>query len=158
MKKLLCIITLISLILTMSGCSLIQKTVINSNRLFGIAEEKYTSFEGVSISIENIDTSKDYPVFTVKWTNDSDEEITFGMGYYIERLDGDEWKSVQTSDFAIIEIACIMKPGESGNQTYSGEYFSFKKFGMYRIRTDFYAQGENFGGHTTWATFEVIPK
>ena len=157
MKRAIVIISLI-LALSLSGCSMFQQEDTNRNRLFGIAEEKYTDFDGVSIGIESIDTSEDYPVFTVKWTNNSDAEINFGMGYYIERLDGEEWKSVQTSDFNIIEIACIMKPGESGNQTYSGEFFSFKEFGMYRIRTDFYAQGEDFGGHTTWATFEVIAK
>ncbi len=157
MKKAIAIILLLNLVLCLLGCSWIEQTVVNSNRTYLITESVNTTLDGAYITLESINKDeKKQPVFEVKWHNETNNTITFGMGYYIERLDGEEWKSVQTSDFAIIEIACVMDPGQSGNQTYSGEYFSFKEAGTYRIRTEFYVPDENLGVQTTWATFEVL--
>ena len=147
MKKFVSIsLVLAMVLLCFSGCAL---TIIPS-------DEIHTDYEGVYISISEIDNSGDAPVLVVTWHNDTDETVCFGVGYTIEYFDGGEWKNIQIADFAVIEIACILEPRESGEQRYSTKYFNMLREGKYRIRTEFYVQGDEPKSGTTWAEFEQV--
>ena len=55
-------------------------------------EKIFTDFEGVYLTLESIGETS----ISVTWHNDTDEEITFGEGYFIEILTSTgEWTSVQ---------------------------------------------------------------
>lgn len=128
-------------------------------RLFGVTgeltpmNEYRTDYEGVYITIESID-GKSQSV-EVLWHNESDSTVTFGMGHSIEYLNGDSWEDVQITDFAVIEIACMLDPGESGYHTYSTEYFNMLRAGVYRIRCEFYVTDSEAGACSTYALFDV---
>ena len=137
-------LVLAMVMLCFSGCAL---TISPSGEI-------HTDYEGVYISISGVDDSGDAPVLVVMWNNYSDETIAFGMHYTIEYFDGEEWKNIQIADFAVIEIACILEPGHSGEHRYSTKYFNMLRPGSYRIRTDFYVQGDEPKSGSTWAEFE----
>ena len=139
----------ISLVLAMvmlcfSGCAL----------MISPSDEIHTDYEGVYISINGVDDSADAPVLVVMWHNNSEETVTFSLNYVIEFFDGEEWKNIQIADFAIIDIACVLEPGQSGEHRYSTKYFNMLRPGLYRIRTDFYVQGDEMKSGVTWAEFE----
>lgn len=116
----------------------------------------YTDYEGVYITIDSIDESEDYPSLNVTWHNNTNHTVFFGKGYTIEYLDGEEWKNIQIVDFAVIEIACIIEPGETVEQSYSTKYFNMLRSGTYRIKVDFSLQSDDPVSGITWAEFELL--
>ena len=119
-------------------------------------EEHHTTYDGVYISVDDVVDAEDIgKIIKVTWHNEGDVLVTFGLGYSIEYLDNGEWKNVQLTDFAVIDIACMLDGGETATQDYATKHFNLIREGVYRIRTEFYVSGENGGSHSTWALFEV---
>lgn len=149
MKRIISMCLILSaVLLCFSGCA----------RAICPSDEIHTDYEGVYISIKEVDESGDFPILVVEWHNESDKTIAFGLGYTIEYLDKEEWKDITVSDFAVIDIACILEPGQSGEQRYSTKYFNMLRLGDYRIRTEFYVQGDEPISGITWAEFEQTKK
>lgn len=117
--------------------------------------EAYTDYEGVYITVEEIETVDGEKVANVTWHNESDETVCYGLGYKVEFYNGESWEDVQLVDFAIPEIACIVEPGETGTQKYRLKYFNFLRSGTYRISSEFYVQNSDLGAILTFDTFEV---
>lgn len=147
MKKMLSLALVLSMvILCFSGCSFtIQPT-----------EEVYTDCEGVYITIDSIDESGDHPTLKVTWHNETEDTVLFGLGYTIEYLDGEEWKNIQITDFAIPEIACILGAGESGEQSYTTKYFNMLRPGTYRIKVEYNIQADQPKSGIAYAIFEQL--
>lgn len=122
---------------------------------FTPTEEHYTDYEGVYITIESINDADGGKVIDAVWHNETDKTICFGLGYTIEYLNGDGWESVQLTDFAIPELACILEGGRSGTQSYTTKYFNLLRPGTYRIMTEFYVQESDIGAQSTYALFDV---
>ena len=118
-------------------------------------DEVYTDYEGVYITIEEIETVEGEKVANVVWHNESNETVCYGLGYKVEFYNGESWEDVQFVDFAIPEIACIMEPGETGTQSYRLKYFNFLRSGTYRISSEFYIQSSDLGALNTYAIFDV---
>jgi hypothetical protein len=118
--------------------------------------EVYTDYDGVYITIDEMETVEGEWIANVTWHNESDETVCHGLGYKVEYYNGESWENVQFVDVAIPEIACILEPGQSGMQTYRLKYFNFLRPGTYRIKTEFRIQ-DNFvlAEQTTYALFEV---
>ncbi|MBR5143431.1 MAG: hypothetical protein IKW53_00110 [Clostridia bacterium] len=149
MKRILSLLLIFSLtVLCFTACG--GRHIVG----FGKAEMN-TTYDGVYITLDEVNQSADSTRLSVTWHNETDEYITFGLGYTIEYLDGEEWKDVQIRDFAIIEIACQLNPHSEGQQSYSTQYFNLSAPGSYRIRTEFYVPEEDVGAQSTYATFEV---
>ena len=148
MKKTISFILLLTFLLTcLCGCG--------GRRILTADRAEHTTYEGVYITIESVDESSDSPRLNVVWHNESDEYISFGLWYTIEYLDGEEWKSVLHTDFAIPEIACSLEPHSEVQQSYNTKYFNLLSRGSYRIRTEFFVPNLDIGAQSSWAIFEV---
>ena len=77
---------------------------------YTILDESHTDYEGVYITIESIENGKNSHEIKVVWHNETENYISFGLGYTIEYLYGEQWVDVQIDDFAIPEIACSLEP------------------------------------------------
>lgn len=117
-----------------------------------------TTAEGIYITIESVEFVDGHPIFNVNWHNETDRLICFGVGYRIEILEGENWSDRMIEDFPIIEIACMLNPGETGRQTYKGQFFDFRDNGTYRLLVEFYFSDEVGGSGTTYACFDVTDK
>ena len=147
MKRLLSIgLVIVMVMLCFSGCAL-------SIRPSG---EVYTDFNGVYITIDSVDDSGDTSLLIVTWHNETDSTIVFGMGYTIEYLDGEEWKNIRVIDFAIPEIARVLEAHQTVEHSYSTKYFNMIRSGTYRIRTEFYVEGDEPKSGIAWAEFEQL--
>ena len=158
MKKVISLVLIIiSISLCLSSCDALSGIFgkkISFEGTYTPIDERYGTDEEIYITIDKIELVDGKPIATVSWHNESDRVICFGMGYRVERLDGDSWTNVMVEDFAIIEIACIMDPGQSGEQTYRLEYFDLGNAGEYRIFVDYSYSDEQGGSGTTYAIFE----
>ena len=152
------ILIIISLSLCLSGCEIVSqisgKKPLSFEGTYTPTEARYGTDEQIYITIDRIEMVDGKPIIHAIWHNESDRVICFGVGYKIERLDGDSWTDVMVEDFAIIEIACMMNPGESGEHTYRLEYFDVTSEGSYRILVDYSYSDEQGGSGSTYAIFE----
>ena len=112
-------------------------------------EKIFTDFEGVYLTLESIGETS----ISVTWHNDTDEEITFGEGYFIEILTSTgEWTSVQKEEMTVPAIALLLMPKSETRKGYSLSFFDLSRVGKYRLRCEFW-----YGGNTysTWVQFDV---
>ena len=112
-------------------------------------EKIFTDFEGVYLTLESIGETS----ISVTWHNDTDEEITFGEGYFIEILTSTgEWTSVQKEEMSVPAIALLLMPKGETRKGYSLSSFDLSRVGKYRLRCEFW-----YGGNTysTWVQFDV---
>lgn len=144
MKKLISTILILAVVLLcFSSCT----------SVYALSHSKYTDYEGVYITVKGSGPITEGWI-EVEWHNETENEVTFGLGYTIEYYEKDQWVNIQISDFAIPEIACILKPGESAEQRYSTKYFNMIREGDYRIKVEFYVQeGDHSVTGTTYAPF-----
>lgn len=109
----------------------------------------FTDFEGVYLTLESIGETS----ISVTWHNDTNEEITFGEGYFIEILTSTgEWTSVQKGEMTVPAIALLLMPKGETRKGYSLSFFDLSRVGKYRLRCEFW-----YGGNTysTWVQFDV---
>lgn len=152
-KRTLSLALLISFsIFALTGCLFAK-----DGELSLIEDVPHTDYDGIYISIDSIDEPSENRAINVLWHNNTNFNAVFGVGYSIERLDDDgKWVSVQTSDFPVIEIACVAAPGEVAPQSYKTKFFSFKKPGNYRILCEFYVPDDTPSkAYQTYAEFKV---
>ena len=112
-------------------------------------EKIFTDFEGIYLTLESIGETS----ISVTWHNDTDEEITFGEGYFIEILTSTgEWTSVQKEEMTVPAIALLLMPKGETRKGYSLSSFDLSRVGKYRLRCEFW-----YGGNTysTWVQFDV---
>lgn len=127
MKKTISILILLSVLLSLVSCLPVKNiTAINNER----------DYDGVYITIDAIEGECFDRKLATTWHNDSKGVVTFGYGYSIEYNDGGVWKSCQFKDFAVIEIACILNPGEVAQMEYETKYFNLMRTGEYRLVVD----------------------
>lgn len=147
MKRILSMsLVVATVLLCFSGCSMTIRT----------NDEIHTSYEGVYITVTSVDESGDKPILKVLWHNETESTVAFGLGYTIEYFDGEEWKNIQIVDFAVPEIACIIEPGKIAEKSYTTKYFNMLRSGTYRIKTEFYIQGDEPKSGVTFAEFEQL--
>ena len=148
MKKFISVILILAVsLICLSSCA-----------SYGRGDEVYTTYGGVYITVDSIETGDSGAVINAVWHNESENYISFGLWYTVEYLDGEEWKNVQITDFAIPEIACTLESGREGEQSYSLKYFNTIRPGTYRLRVEFYIPELELGTQMAYATFEVSYK
>ena len=148
MKKILSVILLLSTLFCLVGCDRPIETR---------AYEPITDYDRVYIVVEGVADVGGTQALIVRWINESEYTVGYGLGYDIEYLLGDEWKSVRITDFAIPEIWCMIDPGESGTQQYRTRYFNLLLPGRYRIAVEFYVydSSESTTAGRAYAEFTV---
>ena len=124
MKRLISAFLLLAMIFSLCSC-IPQRSITPTT---------YESeHEGVYVTIDSILGEGFDRKLVTTWHNETDTEVTFGYDYSIEYNDGGVWKHCQYRDFAVIEIACIIAPGETVEMEYATEYFNLLRSGEYRL-------------------------
>lgn len=127
MKKIF-ISTILSLtLILLSGCG----SKIGVESPYG---SNVNQLEGVSIELNKESYMTEGDVFELTTTNQSEEEVTYGVAYTIEYLNDDTWHIVEPNEeISFILIAQILGPGEEALETISMEYYEPLKSGQYRL-------------------------
>ena len=142
-NKLFFLLVMLLAIAAIISCAAPEDLKIEGN------EKIFTDFEGVYLTLESIGETS----ISVTWHNDTDEEITFGEGYFIEILTSTgEWTSVQKEEMSVPAIALLLMPKGETRKGYSLSSFDLSRVGKYRLRCEFW-----YGGNTysTWVQFDV---
>ena len=109
----------------------------------------HTDFEGVYMTLNNVSTS----AVSVTWHNETDKEILFGEGYSVEMLSSNgEWVSTLKGEIAFDAIALVLPSNGKLDKGYSLSPFDLSRVGNYRLRSEFYVDGEKY---STWVEFSV---
>ncbi|MBQ1195104.1 MAG: hypothetical protein IIX44_02550 [Clostridia bacterium] len=151
-KKVFGILTLMLLLVTLVSC-------FDNNHPCGgvITDELYlngnvaihTDLEGVYMTLNNVSTS----AVSVTWQNETDKEILFGEGYSVEMLSSNgEWVSTLKGEIAFDAIALVLPSNGKLDKGYSLSPFDLSRVGNYRLRSEFYVDGEKY---STWVEFSV---
>ncbi len=112
-------------------------------------EMLFTDFEGVYLTLDSIGEAS----IAVTWHNDTDGDITFGEGYFIEILTSTgEWVSMQKEEMSVPAIALMLPAGGNLNKGYSFKAFDLSRVGKYRLRCEFWHGGNTY---STWVQFDV---
>lgn len=151
-KKFLVILTLMLLPLTLISC------FDNTHPCGGVITDElhlngnvaiHTDFEGVYMTLNNVSTS----AVSVTWQNETDKEILFGEGYSVEMLSSNgEWVSTLKGEIAFNAIALVLPSNGKLDEGYSLSPFDLSRVGNYRLRSEFYVDGEKY---STWVEFSV---
>lgn len=90
--------------------------------------------DGVSIELTKDTYSPKEDSFELITKNQSEEEVTYGVGYSIEYLKDNAWYTVRPSEeMSFILIAHILEPGGEVFETISMEYYEPLQTGDYRL-------------------------
>lgn len=123
--------------------------------------ETYTTFEGVSIQINNAIWTNEEVKFEIKWSNKTSYDVVYGENYNIEREENGVWESCVTIDsLAFTSIGYELEPGATQKKSYTlTNVFDISENGKYRFTTDCLVYEKGRGGESTecelWAEFTV---
>lgn len=152
MKKLIIVLIFVILLLALTSCdfnSVFDEIVVEpsgSDKLFIIGDKGYSEYSGVYLTFEDAEYSNGAWHINVGWHNESSYEVVYGLAYTIEYYDGGKWVDVKTTDFAVEEIACVVMPNKTADETYTTKYFDVSRDGKYRLRTEFNISDESYTG------------
>ena len=109
----------------------------------------HTDFEGFYMTLKSVSATS----VGVTWHNDTDREILFGEGYFVELMASNgKWVSVQNGEMSVPAIALMLPAGGTLDKGYSLEPFDLSRVGKYRLRSEFYYDGATY---STWVEFSV---
>lgn len=108
-----------------------------------------TDFEGFYMTLNSVSATS----VGVTWHNDTEHEMMFGEGYFVELMASNgKWVSVQNEEVSVPAIALMLPSGGTLEKGYSLEPFDLSRVGKYRLRSEFYVDGEKY---STWVEFSV---
>ena len=124
--------------------------------------DTHSDFEGINVSVKDINYASDRSLFTVEWKNNTDYEVLYGESYTVERFENGEWISCQiTEEGPYFEsIGIILNPQSTQEKDYKFFYdFNLWVKGKYRFSTDcfVYKNGQNSAAEecNLWAEFTL---
>ena len=122
-----------------------------------LSNDIFTDYEGVYVSIKSIDTNAGgHTVFNLIWHNTTNEEITYGESYIIERKEGNDWVNTASEELYFTTIGLLLRPNSIENKSYSTQRFDISQSGTYRLRVTFLVdEGEGYKEYNTWIEFKV---
>ena len=92
---------------------------------------------GVRMYAEKNQYPSDVSKINVSWENETDKELIFGDMFYIQKLDGEEWKTIEVK-VTDLSIGYRVAPYSEVKHSYNMRVYSNKlEKGTYRIATDF---------------------
>ena len=140
-------------------CFLTNPPSENENNSVNPSGEIFTEYEGVYVSMKSIDKNAGgHTVFNLIWHNTTNEEITYGEPYTIERKEGNDWVNTVVSDESstFTAIGWLLPPNSTENKSYSTQRFDVSQSGNYRLRVEFFVDdGAGYKEYNTWVEFNV---
>ncbi len=118
---------------------------------------RYTEYTGVYLRTDTIDINTEgHYVFKLVLYNNTDKQVTYGLNYFIQRKDGDEWVGVATEDLIFVSVAYRLNPECGEVLTYTSEKFDLSKPGTYRLVVPFSIdEGDGYKDYKTWVEFKT---
>lgn len=96
--------------------------------------EEVNTMENVSIELEKDQYSSEGDTFILNTINNSEDEISYGIAFTLEKEDDNEWFIVEPEEeMAFILIAHILGPGEEAQDELNMEYYEPLDPGEYRV-------------------------
>lgn len=96
--------------------------------------EEVDTLEGVSIQLEQGVYAPEGDTFILTVSNDSEEEISYGIAFTIEVEEEGEWYIVEPEEeMAFILIAHMLNPGEEAEEELNMDYYEPFEEGRYRV-------------------------
>jgi hypothetical protein len=101
------------------------------------------TIEGISMEMEKNVYQAEGDTFELTISNESEEEITYGVEFILEYLEEDTWYEVEPEeDREFILIAHILQPEEQASEELDLSYYEPLEAGEYRVIREF--EGEPF--------------
>ena len=113
---------------------------------------------GVTLSIENNILPVGTKTVVAKWTNNTDDTISFGYGFSMEKKEKGEWVELEYSqDYIVEDVLGMLLPKGEREVPYdiSAYYGKDLPKGEYRIRTSWYVDYDYGERCLTYAEFEI---
>lgn len=96
--------------------------------------EEVDTLDGVSISLDQEVYAPEGETFVLTVSNQSEEEISYGIAFTVERQEDDQWVIVEPEEeMSFIMIAHILGPGEEAEEELNMQYYEPFKSGEYRV-------------------------
>lgn len=96
--------------------------------------EEVNTLEGVELQLNQSDYEREENTFLLTVINNSEQEVTYGVAFTIEKLEDDQWVMVEPEEeMAFIMIAHILPPGDEAEEELFMEYYEPFEEGEYRV-------------------------
>jgi len=96
--------------------------------------EEVDTLDGVSISLNQEVYDSEGETFILTVSNQSEEEISYGIAFTVEKQEGDQWITVEPEEeMSFIMIAHILGPGEEAEDELNMHYYEPFEPGEYRV-------------------------
>lgn len=96
--------------------------------------EEVNTLDGVDISLNQDIYAPEGDTFILTVSNDSEEEISYGIAFTVEVEEDGEWYVVEPEEeMAFILIAHMLDPGEEAEEELNMEYYEPFEEGHYRV-------------------------
>lgn len=96
--------------------------------------EEVNTLDGVDLQLNQSSYEAEDNSFLLSVVNNSEEEITYGVAFTIEKLENEQWVMVEPEEeMAFILIAHILPPGEEAQEELFMEYYEPFEEGEYRV-------------------------
>lgn len=96
--------------------------------------EEVDTLEGVSIQLEQDVYAPEGDTFILTVSNDSEEEISYGIAFTVEVEEEGEWYIVEPEEeMAFILIAHMLNPDEEAEEELNMDYYEPFEEGRYRV-------------------------
>ncbi len=83
------------------------------------AQLSHSDYPRLSVEILSVEQRDEGTSLRVLWKNDTDKEVIFGSSFFIEELQGGQWRSCQVNESVIFDaLAYILEPGQEREETY----------------------------------------
>lgn len=96
--------------------------------------EEVNTLDGVNIHLDQDTYAQEGDNFMLTVSNESDEEISYGIAFTVEVEDDGDWYIVEPEEeMAFILIAHMLGPGEEAEEELNMEYYEPFDEGTYRV-------------------------
>ncbi len=96
--------------------------------------EDVNTLEGVHLELDKDVYDAEGDTFTLTVTNHSNQEISYGVSFTVEKQVDDDWYTVEPEeDMMFIMIAHILEPDQEQEEQINMEYYEPLSEGTYRV-------------------------
>lgn len=96
--------------------------------------EEVNTLDGVGINLEQEIYEPEGDTFILTVSNESEQEISYGVAFTVEIEQDDNWYVVEPEEeMAFILIAHMLQPGEEAEEELNMEYYEPFEEGHYRV-------------------------
>lgn len=116
----------------------------------------YSDLNGVFVEIDSMCVYPDITTLIVSWNNETEQTITYGEMYSIERFENGEWIDCSLKDNIFTLIGYTLKANEKVDKEYRlTDMYDVSKSGTYRFHSTCSADVGDVKEYSVWAEFVI---